>query len=751
MLTDISRPVIEEEDSSNSTTINSSRRNFLVRSVAGGGLMLGCAIPDIFIAKAYAQSGPSTSSITAWIIIGSDESITIQVPATEVGQGTMTGLAQIVADELRVAWSNIKVVHAPIDAMHGGQNAGPYGRFTGGSLSIRLFSAPMQQTAANARQMLITAAANSWSISPSACSANLGVISATVGGVNRSTTYGAVAQAAATLPTITNTPLNQYPKMYVGTSQSRVDIPNKVNGQTKYGIDIFLPGMVFASVKHCPTVGGKVGALGSTPRNALASIPVGAIGTPGTSTYVPANGVAVIAATTWEAMQAARQVNVNWTLPTDLNAIDSTAISARAAWLMTNGAPLQAANNNAAAIPAALAAGTSISAQYQLPYLPHAHLEPLSCTVFYQPGSPARCDMWVPTQVPDAVLQLAKALCPAGTVFNIINTMVGGAFGRRLEIDFVREAIQVGLAAPGKPVKLTWSREQEFANDQYRPMALSSIQAAASATNGKITAWSNRIVTPSISVQRGADPSKVDGSAVQGANDLPYDLNPLLVEYIRHDSPIPVGYLRSVGHSINTFAVESAMDELAHAIGWDPIQFRLNNLSNPRLIRLLNALKTLSNWGSPSGNGHAQGVAIVSGFGSYVGQVAEVSLSGTNVRVNRISTVIDCGMAVNPDAIKAQIEGAVIQATATTLYLQQTFTKGVAQVSNYNKYRFLRGQDTPKIDVQIIANGDPIGGVGEPGVPCVAPAIANAHARLTGQPTRFRSLPFYPGTRGGEL
>jgi isoquinoline 1-oxidoreductase beta subunit len=260
-------------------------------------------------------------------------------------------------------------------------------------------------------------------------------------------------------------------------------------------------------------------------------------------------------------------------------------------------------------------------------------------------------------------------------------------------------------------------------------------------------------VTPSISVQRGGNPNALDGSAVDGAIDLPYALNPVLVEYVRHDTTIPVGYWRSVGMSINTFAVESAMDELAAAIGWDPIQFRLNNLSDTRMTNVLTKLKALANWGTPAGSGRAQGVAIAAGFGSYVGQVAEISVNATSgaVTVHRISAVIDCGLAVNPDAIKAQIEGAVAQAVSATLYAQQTFVNGVPQVRNYSQYRLLRLRDMPQVDVQIIANGDATGGVGEPGVPCVAPAIANAHARLLGQAARKRALPFFPGSAGGGL
>ena len=716
-----------------------TRRDLLVRAAAGGGLMVGSLLPAL--GGAQAQTAPAAANLTAWITIGSDETVTLQVPITEMGQGTMTGLAQVMADELRVAWSQVRVVHAPVDAAHGGSNASPWGRFTGGSLGLRLFAPGIQQAAANARQMLITAAAQR-------LSGNLTASNGFVTNGTSSLSYGSLAAAAAQVTLSGNTPLNQYPRTLVGTSAARVDIPDKVTGAAKFGIDIFLPGMVFAAVKHCPTIGGTVSAVGSKPTGALAVVPVG------TRPGQPANGVAVVAATTWDAMQAVDRLAVNWTLPLDAASIDSNAINARAAWLMANGTPLLAAQSpNAANLAAGLAApNLAIDASYQLPYLAHAAMEPLNCTVRYTPGAPGLCEVWAPTQAPDSVVATARALCPAGTVVQVTNTLLGGGFGRKFEQDFIREAVQVGLACPGKPVKLTWPRAQDFAYDQFRPMALSRIRAAVSPSTGRITAWNHRVVTPSISVQRGGDPASVDHSAVEGAVDLPYALDPYLVDWVRHDSSIPVGYWRSVGLSINTFAVESAMDELATAAGVDPIQFRLKHLSDQRMVNVLSALQSFSGWASAPAAGRARGVAITKGFGSWVGQVAEISVNATSgaVTVHRVWTVIDVGTAVNPDAIKGQIEGAVAQAMAATLWVQQTFVNGVPQATNYNRYRPVRLQEMPQVDVKILQGGG-VGGVGEPGVPCVAPAIANAYARLKGAAARKRALPFFPGTTLGGL
>jgi len=717
-----------------------TRRQLLVRAAAGGGLMVGFALPGV--GGAAAQSTAPRYRLTTWIVIGADESVVLQIPATEMGQGIMTGLAQIMADELRVPWADIKVVHAPVDVAHGGTNAGPWGRFTGGSLSTRLFAPGVQQASANAREMLIAAA------KAQGLSGTLSASNGTVTNGTKSLSYGALAAAAAKLVLPGPVALNQYPRSLVGKSMPRVDIPAKVSGAARFGIDTFLPGMVFAAVKHCPTIGGAVSSIGSKPAGALAVVRVST--RPGTR----ADGVAVVAATTWDAMRAARSLPVNWELPADAASNDSAAIRTRAAWLMTHATPVVAERSaDAANLARGLAApNVAIDASYALPFLAHATMEPLNCTVRYTPGSPGTCEVWAPTQAPDGVAATARGLCPAGTVVKVVNTLLGSGFGRKFEQDFIREAVQVGRAYPGHPVKLTWSREEDFAHDQFRPMALSRVWAAVSPTSGRISAWSHRIVTPSIAVQRGGDPAALDPSAVDGAVELPYATGPTLVEYIRHDTTVPVGYWRSVGMSINTFAVESAVDELAAAIGADPIQFRLANLDDPRMASVLTALRTLSNWTTAPAAGRARGVAIAKGFGSWVGQVAEISASATTgaVRVHRVSTVIDVGTAINPDAIKGQIEGAVAQAMAATMWVQQTFVNGVPQVRNFNRYRLARLQEMPQIDVRILQGGG-VGGVGEPGVPCVAPAIANAYARLRGEAQRKRSLPFFPGSTLGEL
>ena len=739
-----------------------TRRQLLVKAAAGGGLMLGLTLPDFTNGNAHAAT--NSISVAGWIKIGTDESITVLIPITEMGQGTSTGLATVVADQLMVSWSRVKVEHAPVDVAHGGSNANAYGfRFTGGSLGLRLTAQMLQQTAANARQMLINAAAQMMSTTPGACTLKLDADSITriysnFGGQVYS--YGQVVGSVGTsIPTATGSLISSDKTNYAGASVSppRIDIPAKIKGEAKFGIDIFETGMLFAAVKHCPTSGGTVGNVGTKPAGAIAVVKVG-----GNAANM---GVAVVVAgTTWDAMQAAKSVSVNWSLPSDASARDSNYINARANTLMSSGNTITAQSTGN--VSSGLTSPT-INSTYQVPYLAHAALEPLNCSVRFKPsanGIAASCEIWAPTQAPDLVLQTAQKMCPSGTVLKIVNTLLGGGFGRKFELDFVIEAIQVGMACPGKLVKLTWPREQDFGNDQFRPMALSRITATAS--GGQITAWYNRIVTPSIAYQRGG--TGLDGEAVHGAINraayadagFPYLVPNSLVEWVPHDAPIPVGYWRSVGMSFNTFAVESAIDELAAASNMDPFDFRMNNLVEARLGPVLTALRSLSGWNTAPPAGRARGLAIAAGFGSFVGQVAEISVNTTTgaVTVHRVSTVLDCGKAIHRDSIKAQIEGAAAQAMAATLWMQQTFVNGVPQVTNYNRYRPVKLQDMPQIDLQIIEGGG-LGGVGEIGIPCVAPAIANAYARLAAQGlkvggiavTRKRGLPFFPGTTLGDL
>ena len=496
-----------------------------------------------------------------------------------------------------------------------------------------------------------------------------------------------------------------------------------------------LPGMVYAAIKPCPTLGGTVSGTVAVPTGAIAAVSLG-------------NAVAAVAGNTWQAMQAARQLSVNWSIPTSSASLDSTVIQTQAQTLMASG-PVIVAESSGDTVGGLAGAASTVDVSYSLPYLAHACMEVLNCTVNLTSSS---CDIWVPTQAPSSVLATAAALTGLATSqINVHPTFLGGGLGRKFEVDYVIQAIKIAQAI-GQPVKLTWPREQDMGNDQYRPMALSRIQAGVDST-GNIVAWSNRIVSPSILGQRGwIPPAANDSQATDGATALVYGFGSRLVEYVKHPAAVPVGFWRSVGHSINAFAVESAIDEIALSLNIDPLLFRQRLLSaslDPlasRGLAVLNQAASLGNWGTSLPSGHAQGLAFSVGFGSLVAEVVEISQPAAgSIKVHKVACAIDCGTAVNPDSVEAQMQGAIHHALSAALWGQVTFSAGVPSARNFSNYRVMVLNESPSISVDIIESGAALGGVGEPGVPGIAPAVANAYARLTG--TRVRSLPFFPGAK----
>lgn len=692
------------------------RRQFLAVS---GGLLLSFTL-EMEERIAQAQGLPPTT-VNAWIRIGSDESITVLIGSSEMGQGIYSGLAQAAAEELLVDWARVQTAPAPANISW----------LTGGSSSIRRHFQPTRVAAAAAREMLIAAAAQTWGVLPAICKANLGRVLNTVSGV--SLTYGQLAQLASTLPVPVNPPLvptNAF--RLIGQSVPRTDIPAKTNGSAKFGLDAFLPGMVFAVIKHCPSLGGT---LKSTP-----AVP------PGASAVVPLdNAVAIVASNTWQAMQAAAELQANWSIPTSAKGIDSALYLTQAQKLMASG-PVVIAEQTGDINGAFQGAAHTLEITYSLPYLAHACMEVLNCTVQL---TAAQCDIWVPTQAPGSVLNTAVSLTglPASKI-NVHPTYMGGGLGRKFEQDYVIQAIRVAKAL-GKPVKLTWSREEDMAHDQYRPMALIRVRVALDA-GGNIKGWAFRNVSPSILFQRGFLPtSGVDSQAVDGATKLAYAFGSRITEYARHPATVPVGFWRSVGNSINAFAVESALDEIAAFTNTDSLQLRRQLLANdPRSLAVLNAAASLGGWGTTLAAGHARGIAFTASFGSVVAQVAEISQPAAgNIKVHKVACAIDCGSAVNPNSVEAQMQGGIFHGLSAALWGQVTFTGGKASARNFSNYRVLRMNEAPVISVRIVQTGAPLGGVGEPGVPPIAPAVANAYARLTG--TRVRALPFFSGGRMG--
>ena len=699
-----------------------NRRQFIAgMSASTAALVFDFTLPLI---PKPALAGPAPSMISAWIAIGTDESVTIQVGAQDMGQGILSSLAQVAASELLVDWSKVSAVHAPANPVYA--NPLTHAQFTGGSSSMRGFFTAMQAAGATVREMLKQAAANAWTVPITSVTVANGV--AKYGA--KSLTYGQLAPAAALLPASANPPILGTSPL-IGASPPRLDIPSKVNGSAIFGIDVRVPNMVFAVIKQCPTIGGTLPPGYLPPKSS------------GSVTYVPlGNAIAAVAETTEAARSAVNGLSINWLLPANATAMDSANINAVAQSLMTGGNALVAESVGSA--QNAIANSTKkFSATYSLPFLAHACMEPLACTASVTGTS---CEVWAPTQAPAFVAATAAAitgLSPAN--ITVHTTFMGGGLGRKFEVDYVAQAIRVSKAI-GKPVKLTWTREEDFTHDQYRPMALIRINAGLDAA-GNVLGWTHRIVSPSILFQRGYIPDgTVDGQSVDGAVGLDYGFGSRLVEFVRHPTPLPVGFWRSVGHSLNAFAVESAIDELAllnanPAV--DALKFRQKLLAgNPKGLAVLNAAASLAGWGTALPNGHARGIAYSVGFGSIVAQVVEISGTTTGIKVHKIACAIDCGRAINPDQVIAQMQGGMVHGLSATLWGGISFANGVAGVKNFSNYRMLRIGEMPQISVTIVNSGGPLGGVGEPGVPAVAPAIANAYARLTG--TRIRALPMFP-------
>lgn len=698
------------------------RRRFLG---ASAGLLLAFTLEDSGH-PAHAGGG-SPATVTAYIRIGADESITILIGGGEMGQGIYSGLAQGVAEELMVDWASVQT--APVPASQSWISAGSSG-------IVRHLNS-MRLAGAAAREMLIAAAAHTWGVPASACVAAHGKVVHTA--TNTALTYGRLAPLAATLPVPTNPPLTDPSRFrLIGTPVARPDLPAKTDGSAIYGLDVSLPGMVFAVIKHCPVLGGTLRVRPPAP--------------PGTLTVVPLlDAVAVVASNTWLAKRGAEELQVSWNIPASAQNVDSAVFQRQAQQLMATGAPYIAEKQGDTAAGLAHAART-LSMTYSLPYLAHACMEVLNCTVRLTAST---CEIWAPTQAPNLVLQTAMALTglPVGRI-QITPTFMGGGLGRKFEQDYISQAIKIAMAV-NKPVKLTWTREEDMAHDRYRPMALSRIQVGLDKT-GRIVAWANRQVSPSLLSQRGAVLGPAgDSQATEGATGLPYAFGSRLMEYVPHPSPVPVGFWRSVGHSINAFAVESAVDEVALALKADPVALRRQLLTAsadpmaPRSLAVLNAAAAFGGWGTPLPAGHARGIAFSIAFGSLVAEVAEISQPAAgSIRVHKVACVIDCGAAVNPDSVQAQMQGGIFHGLSAALWGQVTFKGGSASARNFSNYRVLRMNEAPDIAVQILQSGAPLGGVGEPGVPPIAPAVANAYARLTGQ--RVRSLPFFPGATMGD-
>ncbi|MCG2635403.1 MAG: xanthine dehydrogenase family protein molybdopterin-binding subunit [Gammaproteobacteria bacterium] len=728
--------------------VDLQRRKFLQSSAAvGGGLLLGVQLPAL--AETEQGNTVGDSELTAWVRISPDGETTLVIDKSEMGQGIATALAMLLAEELEVDLESVRFEFAPADRRY--INHAFYAQSTGGSLSVESSWEPMRQAGAAAREMLIAAAAQIWGARRNQCHAVSGWVEHEDG---RRLPYGFLADLAATqeIPDFDELQLKE-PKDFrlIGKPLDRLDNRTKVDGSARFGLDVRLPQMRMAMVLRPPVLGGDVATFDDSE----------ALKIPGVeSVHRITRGIAVVARNSWAARKGLRALAVSWTdTPHD------TASSAKLADELAERAnqPASSVTDQGHAEKALKIASRRLEARYQLPYLAHATMEPMNCTAHVQAD---RCDIWAPTQSPASTVEIASRLTGLKEdQISVTTTYLGGGFGRRYNIDFVEEAVEISSLV-GQPVQLIWSREDDMRHDFYRPQNSHLLRAAIN-DDSQVTAWFHRIAVPSITQAYTSDllrpvlPAGLpailkqaigdsaqwvsglinDPISTHGAADLPYAFPNIGVELADAESILPIGFWRSVGNSYNGFVTESFMDEIAHELEEDPFEFRDRLLSNsPRLQQVLRTAAEKSGWGDPLPDGRARGIAAHHSFHSYVAQVAEVSLDPKNQPVvHRVTCVIDCGMVVNPDIVAAQMESAITYGLTAALYGEITVENGRVKQSNFHDYPALRIHQSPQVDVYIIASKEPPTGVGEPATPVIAPAVANALYLLTGD--RIRQLP----------
>jgi isoquinoline 1-oxidoreductase beta subunit len=717
------------------THIELSRRFVLSTALtAAGGLAIGIAIPAL---AAPRPAGPMTAEpwdraasagaqeINAWIVIEPDESVLIRVAQSEMGEGIFTALPMIVAEELGCDWTKVKAEYA---SAHRNLTEGtPYKRMgTGGSSAVRRSREFLQQAGASARARLIEAAARRWKVAAEQCSVKDGKV--LHAGTKRSLSFGMLAADAAKI-TLDREPAIKTPEQFtlIGKPMARLDTRLKVTGEAKFGIDVRLPGMLYAAVATCPVFGGTVKSFDAKAvearRGVTAVVPV-----PG--------GVAVVADRFWRAKEALAALPIEW----DYGAgVGTSSEGFRQEYRAALDGPAASARNEGD-VDKALAGGKVIEALYEAPYLAHAPMEPLNCTAHVQAD---RVDVWMGTQFPEAALQrAAKAAGLKDEQAFVHNCFLGGGFGRRAVNDELDQAVLISKAV-GKPVKLVWTREEDIRHDRYRPQAAIRFKAVLG-SDGMPVGWDARTAVGSIQRSLGwnAVETGVESSAVEGLANMPYKVPNLRVDCVLKNTHVPVMFWRSVGSSQNAFALESYIDELAHEAGQDPYKFRRKMLEGQTdFLRVLDTLAEKGDWAKPLPAGKARGIAIHEAFGTIVGQTAEVAINAKGeIKVERVVAVVDCGHVINPRTVEMQIESAVIYGLTAALYGEITIKDGRVEQGNFDQYQMVRMEDAPRIETHLsLSGGTKWGGIGEPGTPPIAPAVCNAIFAATGK--RIRSLP----------
>jgi isoquinoline 1-oxidoreductase beta subunit len=698
-----------------------TRREFVAAGVAAGaGLVVGFYLPHA------GRRGKEVFSPNAYLRITTDDKVTIVCARSEMGQGVRTALPMILAEELEADWKQIEIEQAGASTLYGDQS-------TGGSASVKTTWDPMRKAGAAAREMLISAAALTWGVPRSSCVAENGAV--LHGASKRRLSYGELVEKAATLPIPTDVPLKQN-KDYkiVGQRLARVDTPSKVKGEALFGIDFRMPGMKYAVLSRSPTIGGKALSFDDAESKRVAGVRYVA--------KISDAAVAVVADSVWGAMEGRRMLNVSWD-PGPNKDLNSAAVTESLKQAATKkGASLYSVGD------VSKVTGRRISAEYQLPFMAHAPMEPGNCTAHFQ-GT--KCELWAPTQVPqDCRDQVAKALGldPDQVKMNV--TLMGGGFGRRLEYDYAVEAALVSKAA-NAPVKVIWTREDDMRFSTYRPASLHQLSAVLDGAGWPV-AFTHRIVAPSISGQKGQPgPNGVDPDLPDEAAFV-YGLPNVSLEYVLAETAVPLGWMRSVYALQAGFASESFIDELAAAAGKDPLEYRLHMLKKDENIQyfettwhtarmrgVLQLAADKAGWKSTLPAGRFRGIACFGCFSSYVGEVVEISMENDVPRVHRVVAAVDCGQVVNPSILEQQIQGGIVYALSNALRAKITIEKGRVVQGNFDDYAPLRMDETPVVEVYAVPSTEAPTGIGEPSVPPLAPALCSAIYAAT--KNRTRALP----------
>jgi isoquinoline 1-oxidoreductase beta subunit len=717
----------------NQEVVNLSRRGFLkITGLAGGGLILGVVLPSPGDCRAEATAPASgvgaVFTPNAFVRVAPDGTVTVVANRSEMGQGVYTSLALLVAEEIDAEWSRVRVESAPVDPAY--NNPGFGMQVTGGSNSTRSEWTPLRKAGAAARAMLVAAAADHWKVDAATCRTEPGEVLHPTSG--RRAPYGTLVEAASRLTPPADPPLKDEKKFrLIGRGAKRLDTPDKTNGKAIYGLDVSVPGMKVALVARPPVLGGKLKSFDAARAKAVPGV---------REVFAIDRGVAVVADGFWPAKLGREALDVVWD-EGPMAAFDSAA--QRQEYLDLARKPGAVAFNAGDTARAFGGAAKTLNAIYEVPYLAHATMEPHNCVADVRADG---CDVWIGTQFQtiDRVAAVQETGLKPEQV-QLHTTLLGGGFGRRGWFDshFVREAVQISKAIRG-PVKLVWTREDDIRGGFYRPRATHAVKAGLDGA-GSLVGWEQRVVCQSIFMGTPAAAFTVkegiDRSAVEGAADLLYAIPSLRVEWHQAPAGIPVMIWRSVGHSHTAFVVESFFDEVAHAAGKDPVDLRRKLLEKqPRALAALDLAVEKAGWGKPLPPGRAQGVAVAETFGSYVAQVAEVSLTNAGrPRVHRVVCAVECGPVVNPDGVRAQMEGGIVFGLTAALYGEITFTKGRVQQRNFHDYPMLRINEAPAVETHIVPSVAPMGGIGEVAVPPIAPAVTNALFALTGK--RVRRLP----------